>query len=608
MMNILLLEVKIGLNGDVAANSQNIFVLQLKNNVIFPHIKSDGIYFSEYNEFCNIANLVIILKKRRKVMGNNIGKSITRRDFLHQAGKVGGAVAVWGAMESLGLLGHSLASASKFTPPKKSDLAMANKNGKKIIILGAGIAGMTAAYELGKAGYDCSILEARDRTGGRNWTVRKGTVETEINGISQMAKFDTGLYMNAGPARIPQNHVTIDYCKDLGVKLEVFANSNEFTYYYQENAGSLSNRKIRKGTVKADTRGYVSELLAKVVDQAALDSPLSKTDIERLKDYLRREGDLSAALTYKESSRRGYKELPGGGHQPGVIDKPYNFSELLQSGMMNNISGDYSFTQQPMMFQPVGGMDQIPKALEKQLPGIITFGAEVQEIRQTADGVRIVYKTKEDGKAKEITGDYCICTIPLPVLKNIPADFTEPMKNAIKSINYATTGKIGLQFKNRFWEQDDRILGGITTTNMDISQIWYPSHDYLAQKGVLIGYYNFGQNAVDYGNLSLSQRQGRALSQGGKIHPQYAQEFENSFSVAWHKIKYNEGGWASYSESDLKNYYPILNEPQGRIHFAGEHLSYLTGWMAGSFESARIVVSRIHEEVLKEGKVSSKAG
>ena len=537
------------------------------------------------------------------------GKNMTRRDFLDQVGKVGGAVAVWGAMESLGLLGNPLmASAKDFNAPKKSDLAIANKNGKKIIILGAGIAGMAAAYELGKAGYDCKILEARNRTGGRNWTVRGGTAQTEINGIKQTAKFDKGQYMNAGPARIPQNHVTMDYCKELGVKLEVFANVNEFSYYYQENAGSLSNQKIRKGTIKADTRGYVAELLAKVVDKAALDAPLSKDDIDRLKDYLIREGDLSAELKYNGSSRRGYKELPGGGLQPGTMDKPYNFSDLLQSGMMNSISGDYSFTQQPMMFQPVGGMDQIPKALEKQLPGKITFGAEVKEIRQSATGVRIVYKTKSNGKTKEMKGDYCICTIPLPVLKNIPADFTAPMKNAIKSINYATTGKIGFQFKSRFWEQDDRILGGITTTNMDISQIWYPSHDYLTQKGVLIGYYNFGTSAVEYGNLSLSQRQARALSQGGKIHPQYAKEFENSFSVAWHKIKYNEGGWAEYSASDRKNYYPILNEPQGRIHLAGEHLSYLTGWMAGSFESARIVVSRIHKEVLKESKVKSKVG
>ncbi|WP_121661835.1 flavin monoamine oxidase family protein [Metabacillus litoralis] len=529
-------------------------------------------------------------------------KEITRRDFLEQVGKVGGAVAVWGAMESLGMFASPvMASAKEFKSPKKSDLSNGNKIGKKVIILGAGIAGMTAAYELGKAGYDCKILEARKRSGGRNWTVRKGTEETEINGVRQTAKFEKGQYMNAGPARIPQHHVTLDYCKELGVELEVFCNNNEFSYYYQEGVGPLSGKKIRKGTVKADARGYISELLAKA-NHGSLDQTLTSEDIERIKSYLKSEGDLKSDFTYTGSSRGGYQELPGGGLKPGTINKPNNFKELLESGMMHSISGDYSFQQQPLMFQPVGGMDQIPKAFENKLHGKITFGVEVTEIRQSSEGVRIVYKS-ENGQKKEIIGDYCVCTIPLPVLKNIPADFTAEMKNAIKNINYATTGKIALQFKDRFWENEERILGGITTTNMDISQIWYPSNDFLSTKGILIGYYNFGSNAVKYGNLSLSQREALALKQGAKIHPQYTENFESSFSVAWHKIKYNEGGWASYSDSDLKNYYPILNQPQGRIHLAGEHLSYLTGWMAGAIESAQIVVSRIHEEVMKEGNV-----
>ncbi|WP_050183144.1 flavin monoamine oxidase family protein [Domibacillus robiginosus] len=535
-------------------------------------------------------------------------KSITRRDFLNQVGKVGGAVAVFGAMESLGFLASPvMANTSSYRAPAKSDLSSSGKTGKRVIILGAGIAGMTAAYELGKAGYDCHILEARGRTGGRNWTVRNGTQETEIGGIKQTATFDKGLYFNAGPARIPQHHITIDYCKELGVPLEVFCNANEFSYYYQEKVGGLADQKIRKQAIKADTRGFVSELLAKAVNKSALDQELTKEDMEKLMDYLKREGDLSSDYTYKGSSRRGYKELPGAGLQPGTIDTPYTPSALLQSGMMNNLSSDYSFTQQPMMFQPVGGMDQIPKALERQLPGKITFEAKVLEIRQSSNGTRIVYNVK--GKVKELTGDYCICTIPLPVLKSIPADFTPEMKKAIASIQYATTGKIGIQFKSRFWEQEDRILGGITTTNMDISQIWYPSSDFLTQKGIVVGYYNFGQNAVDVGNRSLAQRQSHALAQGGKIHKQYADEFETSFSLAWHKIKYSQGGWAEYSASDLKNYYPILNQPQGRIYLAGEHLSYMTGWMAGAFESARTAVSQIHEKVLKEsGPVPSKAG
>jgi monoamine oxidase len=543
-------------------------------------------------------------------VAGKLDKTISRRDFLNQVGKVGGAMAVYGAMDSLGLFGHSMfASAADFRALKKSDLVMANKTGKKVVIIGAGIAGLASAYELSKAGYDCQILEARDRVGGRNWTVRGGTEETEIGGVKQSAKFDKGQYMNAGPARIPQHHVTIDYCRELGVELEAFTNINEAAYYYHENAGSLSGKKIRKREIKADTRGYIAELLSKAANQRALDEGLTSEDIEKLTAFLTRDGALSNGK-YSGTSYRGYLEtdLPGAGLKPGTIGTPHKFSEILASGMMNNFSSEYSFDQQMMVFQPVGGMDMIPKALAERLPGKIIFDAEVQEIRQTADGVRIVYKSKGKGPAKEITGDYCICTIPLSVLKNIPADFTPEMANAINKINYAPTGKIGFQFKNRFWETEDRIMGGMTTTNMDINQIWYPSYGYLSQKGVVIGYYNFGQDALNYGNMTLKHREAQALKQGAKIHKQYTSEMESSFSVAWHKIKYNEGGWVSYSASDRQNYYPILNKPQGRIYLAGEHLSYITAWMAGAFESARVAVSQIHERTIKESGSVTKAG
>ncbi|WP_158736781.1 flavin monoamine oxidase family protein [Alteribacillus sp. YIM 98480] len=535
---------------------------------------------------------------------SQFNKDITRRQFLNGLGKVGGTVTVFGAMQSLGLLSAPSVNANSFEPPKQSDLSAVQKNGKRIIILGGGLAGMAAAYELSKAGYDCQILEARGRSGGRNWTVRKNTEETDTDGVTQKASFDKDLYFNAGPARIPQHHVTLDYCRELGVPIEPFTNVNEAAYYYNEDVGLLSNKKIRKRAAKADMRGYTSELLAKALDQNALDQPLTSEDKERLTSFLRSEGGLSRDLFYEGSSARGYNTLPG--VDEGVMEDPFDFSALLQSGFGNNFSSEYSFNQQMMMFQPVGGMDKIPEAFEKQVKNMITFHTEVQEIRQSEDGVRVVYKDRSS-RPKEINGDYCICTIPLPVLKDIPADFSSEMAEAIKSINYASTGKIALQFKRRFWEEDENIYGGMTNTNMDITQIWYPSSDYLSQKGILVGYYNFGENAEKIGDLSIKEREAHAIKQGTKIHPAYPDEFENSFSVAWHKVKYNLGGWASYSQEDRERYYPVLKEPDGRIYIAGEHLSYYTGWMAGAFESAQYVVDKIHQRVIKEEPVTSNA-
>ena len=154
-----------------------------------------------------------------------------------------------------------------------------------------------------------------------------------------------------------------------------------------------------------------------------------------------------------------------------------------------------------------------------------------------------------------------------------------------------------MQFKRRFWEEDDGIYGGISRTDLDINQIWYPSFGFMEKKGVLIGYYNFYSRAEAVGALTLADRQKLALEQGQKIHPQYATEFDNAFSLAWHRIPYSEGGWATYDDTTRRKYYPALLEPDGPIYFAGEHTTYLTAWMAGAFTSARRTVGAIHTRV-----------
>ncbi|WP_166246542.1 flavin monoamine oxidase family protein [Paenibacillus turpanensis] len=525
---------------------------------------------------------------------------LSRRDFLIKVGKVGGGTAVFAAMSSLGLLGMPSKASALFEPPSGGDLSLTKRNGKKVVILGAGLAGMTAAYELMKGGYDCVVLEAQSRPGGRNYTIRRGDSLTEAGGVKQVCRFDEGQYFNPGPARIPQHHITMDYCKELGVALEIFGNVNEAAYYYNENVGGLSGKKIVKRSAKADLRGYTHELLAKAINQDVLDLPLSPMDKEKLVQYLKREGDLDPDLFYKGSSRRGYKDWPGGGMDPGVQDEPYDLQAIIQSGFGNNFSSEYSIDQQMLMFQPVGGMDAIGKAMAAKLGKVIQYSIEVKEIRQTGEGVRIVGKNTKTGEMVEETGDFCVCAIPLSVLKSIPADFSAPMAEAISKISYAATGKIGFQFKRRFWEEDENIFSGMTQTNMDITQIWYPSYGYLSEKGVVVGYYNFGDQAVKLGNMGLLEREHYALAEGAKVHSQYYKEFETSFSIAWHKVPYHLGGWASYTADDRKTYYPKLNEPDGRIYLAGEHMSYLTGWMAGAFESARLVVDQIHHRVMKQ--------
>src|SRR5712691_7150017 len=144
----------------------------------------------------------------------------TRRDFLRQVGSVGGYRATYLTMQAMGLL-STAAVAEPLT------LQRGEAHGTKVVILGAGVAGLSAAYELGKAGYDCTVLEARDRVGGRNWSIRRGTKLELTDGSRQVCEFDQDLYWNAGPARLPSHHQAIlGYCRDFGVALEVEVNTN----------------------------------------------------------------------------------------------------------------------------------------------------------------------------------------------------------------------------------------------------------------------------------------------------------------------------------------------------------------------------------------------
>ncbi|TFE23216.1 flavin monoamine oxidase family protein [Cohnella luojiensis] len=524
---------------------------------------------------------------------------ITRRQFLTTVGKIGGGAAVFSVMGTLGLLSPETLKAAEYEPPGMNDLKHSNRNGKKVVILGAGVAGMTAAYELGLAGYDCTILEARTRSGGRVWSVRKGTANTEVGGTKQIARFDNGMYFNAGPMRIPQFHVTMEYIRKFGVPIEPFNNVNDHAYYYNENVGELSSQKIRKRAAKADVRGYVSEMMAKAVNLQALDLPLTPEEKEKLVEYLRAEGGLDKDLFYKGTSRGGYKDEPGSGLDAGVLRDPFSMKAIINSGFGNFLSSEYSYDQQMMMFHPIGGMDAVSNAFESRLKGKIQFNAEVTEIKQSNNSVTVEYKDLVTGKMKQAMGDFCICTIPLTVLKSIKADFSPEMKSAIDSVGYASAGKIGLQFKRRFWEEDEQIYGGNSLTNMDISSIYYPPTRYNDKKGLLLGYYNFGANADKLGAMTYQQREAHALTQGAKIHPQYYKEFEASFSVDWKKIKYNLGGWVSYTGDQRQTIYPTLCKPDRNVYLAGEHMSYITAWQAGAIESAREVVTAIHQRVMQ---------
>jgi monoamine oxidase len=508
----------------------------------------------------------------------------TRRDFIQQVAAYGGSASA--AMAALDLLAP--ARASTFAPTGMV-------HGTKVVILGAGVAGLCAAYELGKLGYDCTVLEARERAGGRVWTARGGDRHTATDGVTQTASFAPGHYLNPGPARVPQHHVTMDYYREFGVAVEQFGNLN-FNAYYHSTKAPAGQQRIRMRQARMAYRGETSELLAKSISADALDAPLTPDDKAKLLDYIASEGSLDRkTLRYTNDGEAGYRVYPAAGDTPGVPDDPLGLVALARYGFtFGPIENE--ITQQPTMFQPVGGIDALPRAMAAQLGTRITYNAPVTAIRKTPHGVRVIYTSA--GGERAIDAAYCICTIPLPVLRKIPADFSPAFAASINRVDYMASFKIGLEFKRRFWEEDDRIMSGISRTDQSIVQVWYPSYDYFGKTGgVITGAYNVRSAAVEWGALSPADRQARALREGAAIHPQYPAEFVSSFSVAWAKTPYNEGAWVAWTDDTRKHDYPVLSQPDGPIYLAGEHMSYINAWQAGALESARAVVLALHERV-----------
>ncbi len=505
----------------------------------------------------------------------------TRREFLRQVGSAGGYRATYLTMQAMGLL-STAAMAEPLT------LQKGEGHGTKVVILGAGVAGLSAAYELGKAGYDCTVLEARDRVGGRNWSIRRGTRLDMNDGTRQLCEFDPEMYWNAGPARIPSAHqAVLGYCKELGVPLEVEINTSRGARLY--NPAANGGKPVEMRQAHNDVRGEISELLGKALNRGALDDELTAEDKERMIAFLRTYGDLSPDLLFKGSTRSGYKSLPAAGDEAGERRDPMALRTLLDIDMWTAVMFEEGFDFQATMFQPVGGMDRIPAAFAKKLGPVVRLMSEVTAIKRRNDGVTIAYTDKRSGKRNAIEAAYCIVTIPLKVLEPIESDFSSACGTAIRAIEYGNAIKIAWQSR-RFWEIDDQIYGGISWVKGPTALVWYPSDRLFSQKGILLGGY-VSRGPVDELAVKSLREQfelSRAAIEG--LHPGRSRELEKPMAIAWSKVPYSLGIGARYKTDHDPNY-ATLSEPDGPFYFAGEYLSHVGAWQEGAMLAARRAIN-----------------
>ncbi len=523
--------------------------------------------------------------------------SLTRRQFLMRVGQTGGYSAAFVMMQSLGLLAIPEAAA------ESSTLRLVDGKGTRVVILGAGIAGLVAAYELGKAGYRCTVLEARERCGGRNWTIRGGSEVDFTSGMRQSCTFGEGNYFNAGPARLPSVHRTmLGYCHELGVPLEVEVNSSR---------GALMQcDKLNGGTAVTerravnDTRGHVSELLAKCIKKGALDEEITADDRERMIEFLRQYGDLQPDLLFKGTERSGFKVPPGAGKEmPEPID-PLPMHALLDANLWQGMMAEEVIDWQPTMFQPIGGMDRIPAAFEKKLGGVVRSGAVVKSIRQSATGVTVVYHHRASGTDQTLAADYCICAMPLTIVRTLDADFSPAVRKTIDGTSYDSAYKIAWEAP-RFWETEYGVYGGLSYLQQTVNVVWYPSARLFSESGIIVGGYSV-ENGTPFGKLPTVQAKLDASRQAiDKLHPGHGKDLSKPMYISWGQIPYNLGSWISGFGHAGPGSLDVLLAADRRVYFAGDHTSHLVGWQEGAALSAYRVINQLGARIENGGNVAA---
>jgi monoamine oxidase len=202
-----------------------------------------------------------------------------------------------------------------------------------------------------------------------------------------------------------------------------------------------------------------------------------------------------------------------------------------------------------------------------------------------------------------VTADYAIVTVPFPVLRHVEVltPFSRAKQRAIRQLHYDASAKVFLQFRRRFWEDDDDIFGGGTVTDLAVRNVYYPDHGRDTGRGVVLASYTWGEDAQRWGSLSPEDRLVQAIEDVSRIHPQAVEEYEVGASKMWHDDEFAGGAFALFDPGQQTLLYEAICQPEGRVHFAGEHASLAHAWIQGAIESGLRAAAEVHDRSLAGG-------
>lgn len=447
---------------------------------------------------------------------------------------------------------------------------------KKIIVVGAGLAGLSAAYELTQAGHEVTILEARAQPGGRVRTLRE--------------PFSDGLYAEAGAMNVFDNHNwTMKYIKLFDLALDPVVPSNLASLLYLRG----HRIEVKQGQSiewpldltpdeKRLGRGgmwekYVGPALKEMGNPSAPDWPsdsLKKYDRMTFFEFLRKQGASPDAAA-----------LLGLGGIGGLGDGAQSVSAL------NLLRESVHRAIMKKAYKIRGGSDFLPRAFAARMADKIRYGAAVIRIEQDARQVRALYL--QAGAHAKLEADYLVCAVPFSVLRHIEISpqFSAEKQKAIEQLLYTSVARIYLQTRRRFWI--DEGFSGSATTDLSNMLIYDGASTQPGTRGILETYMTSAR-ARQITAMKQAERVNAAMESAQKVYPGIRQHLETGVSKCWDEDEWARGAYAWFKPGQMTSLMPHVAVPEGRVYFAGEHASSLPGWMQGALESGNQVARDVN--------------
>lgn len=466
---------------------------------------------------------------------------------------------------------------------------------RRIIVIGAGIAGLVAAYELERLGHRVEVLEGNNRIGGRIHTHRFG-------------KGAGAPSVELGAMRIPTHHrLTLEYIRHLGLEENLGAFS---TLLSEENAflhtdGGFVRIKDAAGPLRENFRRELEERLpghdhneGTVVFGAWLTAIVDAIAPPDLRDALRE--DLRRQLLALVDRIDLAPHLRGAAGDRVDLHSLFSAHPGIRagcSGRLNSFLDDILAETSPALLRLNGGMDQLPRRLAGRLRTPVVCGRKAVGLEVRPDGVLV--HVRAGARTRVEHADFVLCTVPFPALRRMHLSGLDADKLAVlREVHYCPATKVAFHCREPFWWEGG-IRGGASFTGGAIRQTYYPPVDGSPGQGAaLLASYTIGDEAARLGHLSARRRHRLVLQELGAVHPELLRPgmVRAAVSAAWGECRWSGGGcttrWgknAAECEEELLR----AARPVGRLFFAGEHCSSAPAWIEGAIESALRAVEEI---------------